>query len=839
MSNKIAWPLEDALEYRRRCRGVIGVESKIPVRDRSTLSLVYTPGVAAPCLEIARDPELSYAYTGRGNTVGIVSDGSSVYQLGRVGPLAVLPVMEGKSVLLKAFAGIDGIPLCLKDQDLDGLVRTLTLLAPTFGAFCVEDTASPLCFALEERVERALGLPVLLNHAHGAGVVALAALRNALRMTGRKLRDASIVIAGAGAAGIGVARLLAEAGAGRVVVCDRAGAVYEGRRENMNEAKVALARATNRAGARGTLAEAARGADVLIGLASGKIFTPEILRAMAKDPIVFSMAVPEPEIRPEDARAAGAAVAASSMVDGTNPLDIALVFPGILKGLLESRARCVTPPILLAAADTLASLVPEEELGPQSVLPGLFDLQIAPAIAAATARAAVEQKVAGREVDPEEVAERLSRYLYLGAGSLVPPCAGRALPQKEEALDLHRRYAGKLEVRPKVPVRDKTILGLVYLPPRVAGPVQEIIENPEKVFDLTVKRNLVAVVSDGTAVLGLGDIGPLAAMPVMEGKAVLFKTFGGVEAFPICIASKDPGQIVAVVKAISPVFGGINLEDISAPRCFEVEERLKRELDIPVFHDDQHGTAVVVLAAAINALKLTGRHFEKTRVVINGAGASGITVGRILLSMGVRDLILCDTHGAIVEGRAEGMNPTKEEMAKRTNPRRVRGGLSEAIRGADFFIGLSVAGALKPEMVRSMAKDPIVFAMANPTPEIFPDEAHAAGAAIVATGRSDFPNQVNNSLGFPGIFRGVLDVSAREINPQMKVAAARAIAAVIGERDLRPDRIIPDMMDFRVPVAVATAVAQAAVETGVARLPLKPEEAEASARRIIYEGRPC
>jgi malate dehydrogenase (oxaloacetate-decarboxylating) len=833
------WPLEDVLEYRRRCRGVIGVESKIPVRDRSTLSLVYTPGVAAPCLEIARDPELSYTYTGRGNTVGIVSDGSSVYQRGRVGPLAVLPVMEGKSVLLKAFAGIDGIPLCLKEVDLEALVRTLTLLAPSFGAFCIEDTASPLCFALEERVERALGLPVLLNHAHGAGVVALAALRNALRLTGRKLEDSSIVIAGAGAAGIGTARLLTEAGAGRVVACDRAGAVYEGRRENMNDAKVALARATNRAGARGTLAEVARGADALIGLASGGIFTAEVVRSMAKDPIVFSMAVPEPEVRPEAARAAGAAVAASSLVDGTNPLDIALVFPGILKGLLEARARRVTPAVLLGAAEALASLVPQEKLGPDRLLPGLFDLQLAPAIAAATARAAVEHKLAGRDVDPEEVAERLSRYLYLGAGSLVPPCAGRVLPQKEAALDLHRRYAGKLEVRPKVPVRDKTILGLVYLPPRVAVPVQEILDDPEKVFDLTVKRNLVAVVSDGTAVLGLGDIGPLAAMPVMEGKAVLFKTFGGVEAFPICVASKEPEQIVAVVKAISPVFGGINLEDISAPRCFEIEERLKREVDIPIFHDDQHGTAVVVLAAAINALKLTGRRFEEARVVINGAGASGITVGRILLSMGVRDLILCDTRGAIFEGRSEGMNPAKEDMARRSNPRRLRGGLAEALRGADFFIGLSVAGAVTPEMVRSMANDPIVFAMANPTPEIFPDEAHAAGAAVVATGRSDFPNQVNNSLGFPGIFRGVLDVSAREINQQMKVAAARAIASVIGERDLRPDRIIPDMMDFRVPVAVATAVAQAAVETGVARLPLGPEEAEASARRIIYEGRPC
>ncbi len=830
-----ACAVDEALEFRRECQGVFGVESRVPVRDRAVLSLIYTPGVAAPCLEIARDPSLSYVYTGRGRTVGIVTDGSAVYQQGKVGPLAVLPVMEGKAVLLKAFAGLDGMPLCLDVLDVEGMVRTVVHLSPTFGAFCVEDMASPACFELEERLGRELDLPIFLNHAHGAGVVVLAALRNALRMVRKSLQEVSIVLAGAGAAGIGVARLLGLAGAARLVVCDRAGALYEGRSERMNEAKSRIARSTNLEGRRGSLADLVHGADVVIGLAGGSIFTPAMVRSMSKDAIVLAMGVPEPEILPVQARAVGAAVVATSLAEDPGQLDIALVFPGILKGLLEARAVRVTDGILLAAADALAGLALRGDAPPGALVPGVFDLNTAPVMASATVRAATEQGVAGLDVDPGEVAGRLRRYLYLG--NEVPQRTAKPASLSDEALDLHARYQGKLEVKPKVPVRDRAILELVYLPPRVASPVRDILADPEQVFELTVKRNLVAVVSDGTAVLGLGDIGPLAAMPVMEGKAVLFKTFGGVEAFPICVKTKDPAAIAEVVRAISPAFGGINLEDISAPRCFAIEEQLKRELDIPVFHDDQHGTAVVALAALINALKLTGRRFEEARVVINGAGASGMSVAKMILAMGTRDLILCDTKGAIFAGRGEGMNPWKEEIAGRSNPRRVQGDLAQAMRGADVFIGLSVAGAVKPEMVRSMARDAIVFAMANPTPEIFPRQARSAGAAIVATGRSDFPNQVNNSLGFPGIFRGVLDVSAREINQEMKQAAARAIASVIPDSDLKVDFIIPDMMDLRVPVAVAVAVAGAAAESGVARRLLSPEEVEARARRRIYEGR--
>ncbi|MBI3988207.1 MAG: NADP-dependent malic enzyme [candidate division NC10 bacterium] len=833
------WLLEEALELRRRHQGVIGVESKILVRDRSVLSLVYTPGVAAPCLEIAKDPALSYVYTCRGNTVGIVTDGSAVYQQGTVGPEAALPVMEGKAILLKTFAGVNGIPVCLKDQDLEGMVKTISLLTPTFGAFCLEDMASPLCFALEDRLRGVLGLPLFLNHAHGAGVVVLAGLQNALKLVGKSLPEVSIVLAGAGAAGIGTARLLLKAGAKRLVLADRAGALFDGRLQRMNDVKAEIARLTNVEGRRGTLADLLQGADVFIGLSAGELVTADMIRTMAKDPIIFALAVPNPEILPEEIEATGVKVIATSLTNGPNQLDIVLAFPGILRGLLDVQATMVTEGMLLSAAAALAGLVPDEGLRPDMIIPQALDLRVAPTLAAAVAKAAFLEGVAGRKVDPEEVAERLFRYLYQGPSSLVPPCAKKPASMEEEAIDLHRRYQGKLEVKPKLPIRDQKLLGLLYLPPGIARPVQEIMADPERVFDLTVKGNLVAVVSDGTAVLGLGDIGPLGAMPVMEGKAVLFKTFGGVEAFPICVGTKDPNEIVEVVKAISPVFGGINLEDISAPRCFVIEERLKRELDIPIFHDDQHGTAVVTLGGLVNALKLTGRRFEDVKVVINGAGASGVAVAKILLSMGVQDLILCDTKGVIYQGRKEGMNPAKEEMAKITNPRMVKGSLAEALKGANVFIGLSVAGAVTKEMVRSMAKDPIIFAMANPIPEIYPDEAKAAGAAIVATGRSDFPNQINNSLGFPGIFRGALDVRAREINQEMKVAAGLAIASLVSDRELSPGYIIPEMMDFREPVAVAVAVAKAAVETGVARRPLTPEEVEARARRIIYEGLPC
>lgn len=387
----------------------------------------------------------------------------------------------------------------------------------------------------------------------------------------------------------------------------------------------------------------------------------------------------------------------------------------------------------------------------------------------------------------------------------------------EKALKLHKDNKGKIEVISKTEIKDMHDLAVVYTP-GVAEPCRKIHQDISQVYEYTTKGNMVAVVTDGTAVLGLGDIGPEAALPVMEGKVVLFKYFAGVDAFPICLATKDPDKIVESISLIAPSFGGINLEDISAPRCFEIEVKLKKMLDIPVFHDDQHGTAIVVLSGLINALKVVGKEIDQIKVVVNGAGASAIAVTKFLLLAGLKNAILCDSKGIIYKGRKENMNKVKEEMANLTNKERLKGSLADAIKGADIFIGLSVAGVLKQEMVKSMTSDPVIFAMANPIPEIMPDEAKKAGAKIVATGRSDFPNQVNNCLGFPAIFKGALKMRARDINEEMKLAAAYAIASLISEEDLSKGIIIPDAFDPRIVEVESEAVAKAARESGVARI---------------------
>jgi len=387
----------------------------------------------------------------------------------------------------------------------------------------------------------------------------------------------------------------------------------------------------------------------------------------------------------------------------------------------------------------------------------------------------------------------------------------------EEALKLHEENKGKIEVISKSEVKDMHDLAVVYTP-GVAEPCRKINKNITEVYKYTSKGNMVAVVSDGTAVLGLGDIGPEAALPVMEGKAVLFKHFANVDAFPICLATKDPDKIVEAVTLIAPSFGGINLEDISAPRCFEIEERLKKILDIPVFHDDQHGTAIVVLSGLINALKVVGKDLDNIKVVVNGAGAAATAVLKFIMSAGVKNVIICDSKGIIYEDRKENMNSVKKEMAKVTNRKMIKGTLADAIVGADVFLGLSVAGALKPEMVKTMASDSIIFAMANPTPEIMPDVAKAVGARIVCTGRSDFPNQVNNCLGFPAIFKGALKVRASQINEKMKLAAAYALASLISEDELNDNNVIANAFDPRVVERESEAVAKAAIESGVARI---------------------
>ena len=382
-----------------------------------------------------------------------------------------------------------------------------------------------------------------------------------------------------------------------------------------------------------------------------------------------------------------------------------------------------------------------------------------------------------------------------------------------ESLKLHRERAGKIEVVSRVPVTTREELSLAYTP-GVAQPCLEIQKKPELSYELTRRWNLCAVITDGSAVLGLGDIGPEAGMPVMEGKCVLFKSFGGVDAFPLCIKTQDVDEFVRTVYLLSGSFGGINLEDISAPRCFEIERRLKELCDIPVFHDDQHGTAVIVLAGLTNALKVVGK--DAARIVINGAGAAAISIAQLLLSAGYDDITLCDRRGTIYAGR-EGLNAVKAEMAAVTNPRDIRGTLADAVRGADVFIGVSAPGVLTGELVKTMARDAVIFACANPTPEIFPEEARAAGAAVVCTGRSDYPNQINNVLAFPGIFRGAFDVRASDINEEMKMAAAKAIAGLIAPDELTAEYVIPQPFDGRVVKAVASAVADAARRTGVAR----------------------
>ena len=828
---------EHSLAYRRKYRGLIGVASKMPIKDSGVLSLVYTPGVAEPCLEINKDPNLSFEYTCRGNTVAVISDGSAGLGMGNVGALPALPILEDESALFKTLAGVNALPIALATQNPQQIVRVVRRLAPTFGGIFLEAIDAPAAFEILEALQgEDMPIPVINNRQHMIPIAVLAALHNALKLTGKRLDRIRVVIVGAGPSGMGCADLLLAAGVTNVIVCDRDGALVPNgiTRDRWREA---LAERTNPEHRTGSLADVLVGADVLIGVSVSNIVTPEMVARMAKGAIVIALALPEPEINPIAARIAGAKIAVTARADYPNEINSALVYPGVFRGLLEARARRFTAGMALAAAEALAGLVEPDELSAEHVLPAVLDFRIAPAIAAAVAQVAEDEGMARVGVDPAQVAANTRRYIYEHDTRVLPKVPQRArMTLREDALDLHRRYQGKLQVKVHVPAVDRHILDMLYLPPDSLAPAEAIAARPELAYELVAKSNLVAIVSDGTAVLGLGDIGPEAAMPVMEGKSLLFNTFGGVEAFPICVATKVVDEIVEIVCALEPTFGGINLEDISAPRCFEVEAKLRKLTGIPIFHDDQHGTAVVALAGLINALKVVGKDIGKIRIVINGSGAAGIAVTKLLMAVGVQDVILCDRVGAIYEGRERDMNWIKTEMALVTNREMIRGTLVDALRGADVFLGLSAPGVVTPDMVRTMARDAIIFAMANPTPEIMPDLAKAAGAAVVATGRSDFNNQVNNSLAFPGIFRGALDARVRNITDQMKICAAHAIADMITDKTLSPEYIIPKALDYHIAPNVAAAVARCAMETGEARVKVDPDAVAENLINFLYEG---
>jgi len=509
--------------------------------------------------------------------------------------------------------------------------------------------------------------------------------------------------------------------------------------------------------------------------------------------------------------------------DGEHCLADPSVYPGLIRALLDLRTRELDPRVVVEAV----TAGDEDELS----------FRAAPRVARAAAEKIIELGLARADLAAAAVEARLLDYLETGT---LPPFQKpkgwlTADTPSEQALRLHAHLAGAIEMQPKLKPLDPVRLARVF--DGADDAARAISESPGFADRVTCKGNMVAVVTNGTAVLGLGNIGAGAGLPVMLGKCALFKTFAGCDAVPICIDAEDPMELVRTIEAIAPSFGGINLEDISAPHCFEVEDELKKRLDVFVFHDDQHGTAVVTLAALLNAARLCDRALDELTVTFNGAGAAGIAVTRLLLAAGVRDVILCDRAGPIYQGRAENMNPVKERIAGVTNRDRVRGSLADAVKGRNVFIGLSVAGALTGEMIRTMAKDAVILAMANPVPEVMPAEAYAAGAIAVATGRSDFPNQVNNCLGFPGIFRGALDVRARAINDPMKIAAAEAIAGLVESGMLRPDYFIPSAMDLRVPPAVAEAIARAAIETGEARVDADPAEIALRTRRMLYEAR--
>lgn len=831
---------EQALHYRRKYRGLISIDSKLSEVDSRLLSVIYTPGVAQPCEAIEEKPSRSFTHSGRGNTVAVVSDGSSALGLGDVGPEATLPILESKAVFFKKMAGLNAQPLCLNTGDVEEFVDVVKRIAPTYGAISLEDITSPRCFEIEARLKDELDIPVLHNDQHGTAITALSILHNAERLKkDYRVEGSSVVVVGAGAAGLATVRLFHAAGIEDIVLCDRDGVIHADRND-LNEGKRSVLPMLSRPSHGLELSDAIVDRDVFVGLSAPNILSQEDVRSMAPDPVIIAGAAPDPEIDPQKAYDAGAFAVCTARFDYPNMVTDALALPGMFRGVLDTGASRFTERMMLDAAQAIANAVPEEDLRPRAILPDLLDKDVGPSVAGTTAKCAVEEQVARRDnVDPASVESRTRHHIYEGDPVEFSPEFWKGIddPEGNElGLKYYRSHQGPLTVRSKIALKDREILGLLYIP-GLGEVVQEIERNPEEVYDLSCRGNMVAVATNGTAVLGLGDIGVPAGLPVMEGKSVIFKTFAGVEAFPLCVEDDDDvDRFVETMTRLEPSLGGVNLEDISAPHCFEIERRLKDRLDVPVFHDDQHGTAVVILAGLKNALEYRGGSLSDVNIVINGAGASAIATARILREAGAENMIMCDSKGAIYSDR-DPLDDEKARVSEWTNPDNHKGSLQDVLEGADVFIGLSVADVLSTADVETMAEDPVIFALANPTPEILPPDAYDGGACVVATGRSDYSNQVNNAIAFPGIFRGALDVRATEITEGMKVAAADALSSLVREHGIRRHYILPRAMDFRTAPEVAGAVAEAAIEDGVARREVDPDTVRSNTKDFIYEGR--
>ena len=686
---------QKALEIRRRYRGILGVEPRMPVRDKLALSLVYTPGVAEPCRRIERDPADAYRYTSKKYSVALVSNGTDFLDMGRLGPAAMLPVLEGEAAILSALGRVSATPICVDSDSPADTAFVIRNVAPTFGAVAV------LGMSPDDFEEMKFDL---LDAADGVPVV--------------RYED-----------------------------------VIDGVFKNRSELD-----------ARGRFA-------------------------------------------------------ASHMV-----------MPGYMRALLAARPRRSVPLAFYAAAREL------ENVSLARGASRFVDFTLTAAVARACADAFVSSGEAAAAVNSAVLTERIMRETYESPAGVVTRAISpwSAADLAQGGLDVYARYGGSITTRCKLPIVDRYSVALVAAPGSLWA-AEEVAENPAKLAECSSISNSVAVVTDGTAVLGLGDIGSLAGMPVMEGKCVLFNNFAGVDAVPICLATKDADEIVRTLQLIGGTFGGINLEDIAAPKCFEIERRVGEAVGACVFHDDQHGTATVVLAGLINALKLTGRSAAESRLVINGAGAAGLAVTRMLLDYGFADITVCDRVGAIYEGREEGMNDAKRETARHTNRGGLRGGLSEALVGADIFVGVSAPDMVTPEMVKTMKPDPIIFALANPVPEIMPDAARSAGARVIATGRSDFANQVNNALVFPALFRAALDTAVERISPEMKIAAAEALAGCVPDSEISAGRFIPSVLEMFVHGRVAAAVAVSAEKHSQARRQITAAEVRLGTDAMVFE----